>query len=99
MQFSRLKVGCFDTEFYGFQDIRTENDIEEMVFEGGGGTDFNTAVNAFTLRVDNRIILTDGEGLEPDNYLDAIWVTYGDNVIEPAGGTVIHIEMSAENKK
>ncbi len=99
LQFSRLKVGCFDTEFYGFQDIRTENDIEEMVFEGGGGTDFNTAVNAFTLRVDNRIILTDGEGPEPDNYLDAIWVTYGDNVIEPAGGTVIHIEMSAENKK
>lgn len=92
LQFSKLKAGCFDTEFYGFQDIRTEQDIEEMVFEGGGGTDFNAAADAFTLRVDNRIIFTDGEGPEPDNYLNAIWVTYGDNVIKPAGGTVIHIK-------
>lgn len=92
LHFSKLKAGCFDTEFYGFQDIQTEQDIEEMVFEGGGGTDFNTAVEAFTLHVDNRIIFTDGEGPEPDNPLNAIWVTYGDNVIEPPGGTVIHIK-------
>ena len=37
LQHSRLKVGCFDTEFYGFHEIRTENDIENMKFEGGGG--------------------------------------------------------------
>ena len=38
LQHSRLKVGCFDTEFYGFHEIRTEADIENMRCEGGGGT-------------------------------------------------------------
>ena len=31
MQQSRLKVGCFDTKFYGFHDIRTEKDIEKAL--------------------------------------------------------------------
>ena len=92
LTFSKLKAGCFDTVFYGFHDIRTEKDIEEMPFQGGGGTDFNVAAEAFTLRVDNRIIFTDGQAPIPDKYLKAIWVVYGDETIEPAGGTVIHIK-------
>ena len=35
LKFSRLKAGCFDTLFYGFQEIRTEEDIDNMVFLGG----------------------------------------------------------------
>lgn len=35
LQHTKLKVGCFDTEFYGFHEIRTEEDIEKMRFEGG----------------------------------------------------------------
>ncbi|MGN0703132.1 MAG: VWA-like domain-containing protein [Lentihominibacter sp.] len=92
LSFSKMKAGCFDTVFYGFHDIRTEKDIEEMPFQGGGGTDFNVAAEAFTLRVDNRIIFTDGQAPMPDKYLKAIWVVYGDETIEPAGGTVIHIK-------
>lgn len=92
LSFSKMKAGCFDTVFYGFHDIRTEKDIEEMPFQGGGGTDFNVAAEAFTLRVDNRIIFTDGQAPMPDEYLKAIWVVYGDETIEPAGGTVIHIK-------
>ena len=38
LQHTKLKVGCFDTEFYGFHEIRTEEDIEKMRLEGGGGT-------------------------------------------------------------
>lgn len=91
LSFSKLKAGCFDTVFYGFHDIRTEKDIEDMPFQGGGGTDFNVAAEAFTLRVDNRIIFTDGQAPMPDKYLKAIWVVYGDETIEPFGGTVIHI--------
>lgn len=89
---SKLKVGCFDTMFYGFHDIRTEIDIEEMPFEGGGGTDFDVAVDAFTLRVDNRIVFTDGEAPMPETPLNIIWVVYGEEKIEPPGGTVIHIK-------
>ena len=91
LQLSKVKAGCFDTVFYGFHDIRTEDDIEKMEFEGGGGTDFNVAVGAFTLRVDNRIIFTDGEADIPETPLNVIWVICGEKRIDPPGGTVIHI--------
>ena len=91
LQHSRLKVGCFDTEFYGFHDIRTEKDIEDMKFEGGGGTDFNAAVRAFSKRVENKIIFTDGESSMPDMPLNAIWIVFGDTQINPKGGKVIRI--------
>lgn len=88
---SKLRVGCFDTVFYGFHDIQTERDIDNMIFEGGGGTDFNAAVGAFTLRVDNRIIFTDGKAPMPEIAPEAIWMVYGDEKISPVNGTVIHI--------
>ena len=91
LSFSKMKAGCFDTVFYGFHDIRTEKDIEEMDFQGGGGTDFDAAAGAFTLRVDNRIIFTDGQAPMPEKYLKAIWVVYGDEEIDPPGGKVIYI--------
>ena len=91
LAFSKMKAGCFDTVFYGFHDIRTEKDIEEMDFRGGGGTDFNAAAEAFTLRVDNRIIFTDGQAPMPEKHLKAVWVVYGDEEIDPPGGKVIYI--------
>ena len=91
LQRSRVWAGCFDTVFYGFHEIRTEEDIEQMPFEGGGGTDFDTAVDAFSLRVDNRIIFTDGEADMPSKPMDAVWMVYGEKTIDPAGGRVIHI--------
>lgn len=91
LQLSKLKAGCFDTVFYGFHEIRTEADIENMPFEGGGGTDFDVATGAFTLRVDNRIIFTDGEAPMPEQPLNVIWMVYGGEKIDPPGGTVIHI--------
>ena len=92
LQHTKLKVGCFDTEFYGFHEIRTEEDIEKMRFEGGGGTDFDVAVGAFSRRVENKIIFTDGEASMPDMPLDAIWIVFGSEKINPKGGKVIHID-------
>ena len=91
LQQSRVKVGCFDTEFYGFHDIRTEEDIENMRFEGGGGTNLDVAVGAFSRRVENKIIFTDGEASMPDMPLDAIWIVFGGEKINPKGGRVINI--------
>ena len=91
LQHTKLKVGCFDTEFYGFHEIRTEEDIENMRFEGGGGTDFDVAVGAFSRRVENKIIFTDGEASMPDMPLAAIWIVFGGERINPKGGKVIHI--------
>ena len=92
LQHTKLKVGCFDTEFYGFHEIRTEEDIEKMRFEGGGGTDFDVAVGAFSRRIENKIIFTDGEASMPDMPLDAIWIVFGGEKINPKGGKVIHID-------
>lgn len=91
LQHTKLKVGCFDTKFYGFHEIRTEEDIENMKFVGGGGTDFDVAVGAFSRRVENKIIFTDGEASMPDMSIDAIWIVFGNNRINPKGGKVIHI--------
>ncbi len=93
LPYSKIKVGCFDTKFYGFHEIRTEADIENMGFEGlegNGGTDFNVAVRAFTKRVENKIIFTDGIASMPDIPMDVIWIVFG-NKINPKGGKVIQI--------
>lgn len=92
LQHTKLKVGCFDTRFYGFHEIRTEEDIENMRFEGGGDTDFDVAVGAFSRRVENKIIFTDGEASMPNMPLDAIWIVFGGERINPKGGKVIHID-------
>ena len=92
LQHTKLKVGCFDTEFYGFHEIRTEEDIENMQFEGGGGTDFDVVVGAFSRRVENKIIFTDGKASMPDMPLDAVWIVFGGEKINPKGGKVIHID-------
>lgn len=88
---SKVKVGCFDTKFYGFNEIRNENDIDTVKLQGGGGTNFDVAVNAFSRRIENKIIFTDGEASMPKMTIDAIWVVFGDKKINPPGGKVIYI--------
>ena len=92
LQTSKVKVGCFDTKFYGFTEIKDASDIDNLQFYGGGGTDFDVAVSAFSRRVENKIIFTDGEASMPSTPIDAIWVVFGSRAINPAGGKVIHID-------
>lgn len=92
LQHTKLKVGCFDTKFYGFHEIRTEEDIEKMLFEGGGGTNFDVAVGAFSRRVENKIIFTDGKASMPDMPIDATWIVFSGIKINPKGGKVIYID-------
>lgn len=100
LEFSEIKVGCFDTKFYGFNDIYSEADIDNLEFRGGGGTNFNTAVNAFSDSTDNKIIFTDGYANMPDSEVDAIWIVYGTEKIKPKGGRVIYInEEELKNLK
>lgn len=90
---SRIKVGCFDTKFYGFHDIRNESDIETVPLQGGGGTDFDVAVDAFTNRVENKIVFTDGEAKMPMKHVNAIWIVFGGRKINPPGGKVIYVSL------
>lgn len=90
--FSEIKIGCFDTKFYGFKEIRTIQDIDNMTFVGRGGTNFTVAVNAFSDDADNKIIFTDGRASMPNKEMDIIWVVYGDIKINPKGGKVIYVD-------
>ena len=92
LQTSKVKVGCFDTKFYGFTEIKDVSDIDNLEFYGGGGTNFDAAVNAFTRRVENKIIFTDGDADMPSTPIDAIWIVFGGIKINPVGGKVIHID-------
>ena len=90
---SKVKVGCFNTEFHGFTELRRVEDIDNMEFPIGGGTDFNAAVEAFSRRVPNKIIFTDGEASMPEKTVkNVIWVVFGNEKINPKGGKVINID-------
>ena len=89
---SKVKVGCFDTKFHGFTEIKRQEDIDNMHFPIGGGTDFDVAVQAFSRRVTNKIIFTDGYAKMPKiDVRNVIWVVFGNEKINPKGGRVINI--------
>lgn len=92
LNFSEIKVGCFDIYFYGFNEIKSIQDINNMEFTGRGGTSFTAAVEAFSDDCDNKIIFTDGRADMPSKEIDAIWVVYGGHQIKPRGGRVIYID-------
>ena len=89
---SKVKVGCFNTEFHGFTELKKPEDIDNMSFPIGGGTDFNVAVGAFSRKVPNKIIFTDGEADMPkETVRNVIWVVFGNERINPKGGKVVNI--------
>lgn len=88
---SNVRVGCFDEKFYGFTNIKTMSDIENLQLEGRGGTDFNVAVNSFSKNATNKIIFTDGCATMPQKKADVIWIVFGGKKINPLGGKVINI--------
>ena len=94
-----IRVGCFDTRFYGFREIHSEADIDALELRGAGGTNFTVAVNAFTGDAENQIIFTDGYAEMPEQRCDALWVVYGTTPIHPKGGRVIYAKPPAEKEK
>ena len=94
-----IRVGCFDTRFYGFQEVANEEDIRNLQLQGSGGTDFRAAIHAFTGDAENRIIFTDGFAEMPEERCDAIWVVYGSTTIRPVGGRVLYSRPTEEKEK
>ena len=94
-----VRVGCFDTRFYGFQDINSEADIENLELRGAGGTNFDVAEEAFTGDAENQIIFTDGYAEMPEKQCNAVWVVYGSMPIHPKGGRVIYVKPSEEKEQ
>ncbi len=96
---SKVKVGCFNTEFHGFTELKKIEDIDNMSFPIGGGTDFNAAVGAFSRKASNKIIFTDGKADMPRKTVrNVIWVVFGDEKINPKSGKVIYINSEQLRK-
>ncbi len=94
LQYTKLKIGCFDNKFFGFYPIRNEKDLEEMPIMGGGGTNFDIAVNSFSRRVENKVIFTDGEAFMPKKRMNILWIVTSGNIIKPLSGRVIYINSN-----
>lgn len=99
---SKLKVGCFDTSFYGFKEIKSEKDIGNFKIIGRGGTNFELAVKQFSSdpRV-NKIVFTDGYdtmSLQDKKYKNIIWIVYQNSNFRPAVGKVINVNINEINK-
>ena len=90
-----IKVGCFDTSFYGFREIQKKEDLDDFVIEGRGGTDFSTAVKAFSKKASIKIIFTDGYSEMPKDSYDVIWVVYSNIKINPPGGQVFYVDPNS----
>lgn len=92
---TKLKVGCFDDEFYGFTEIKKDEDINKFRIRGGGGTDFEEAIQHFTFKPEvNKIVFTDGYDdmrLEDKKYAGIIWIVFENRHFVPAVGTVIQV--------
>lgn len=100
---SKLKVGCFDHRIFGFKEIKNDKDIDNFVIRGGGGTDIDMAVRAFSKSKEvNKIIFTDGySNSMPKNDLkrtNVIWLIYDNNNFHPVCGKVIYVDKSQINQ-
>lgn len=97
---SCIKVGFCDQVFYGWNQIKTEDDIDRLKIEGRCGTDFSIMVNSFSKNVDNKIIITDGYGNFPEHCPGILWIIIGDyehHFINPRVGK--QFEFSIDNVK
>lgn len=72
-----IKVGFCDTVFYGWNDIRSEADIDELHMVGRGGTDFSVMAHSFSPSIVNKLVITDGFGIFPNDAEDVLWVVFG----------------------
>lgn len=76
---SDIKVGFCDTKFYGWNDIKTNDDIDNLNIIGRGGTKFDVMVDSFSENIDNKVVITDGYGVFPQNRPDILWIIIATN--------------------
>ncbi len=104
LKHSKMKVGCFDHRAFDFKEIKTEKDIDNYRFIGGGGTDIDLAVRRFSKKKQiNKIVFTDGYSysMPRDDLKDVnvLWLIYDNNDFHPVCGKVIYVQRSNLKKK
>lgn len=94
---STLKVGCFDHRLFDFKEIKTNRDIDNFQISGGGGTNIDMAVRAFSKKKEvNKIVFTDGYSNDMPRSdlkdMNVIWLIYDNNNFNPVCGKVIYVD-------
>ncbi len=100
VQNAELKVGCFDTHFYGFHSIKKKSEIDQFEIEGRGGTSFDEALTHFTTsRNQNiyKIIFTDGldkvsETEANRRIKNLYWLVWREVDFKPCCGKVLKVD-------
>lgn len=101
---SDIFVGCFDTAFYGFTEIKSAKDIDSYKLRGRGGTNFNVALKSFSNdKAVNKIIFTDGEATVAENTYNMsisnlMWLIWGNAKFNPCVGKVIRVDKKTLEK-
>lgn len=97
-----IKVGTFSGSFHGWQEIKKASDIDKLVLDIGGGTNFDAASRAFSKGRDiNRICFTDGDdggdaGIR-EKRKDIIWISFENQRFKPDNGKVIYVSPEQIN--
>jgi predicted metal-dependent peptidase len=73
--------------------------LDNFIIEGRGGTNFSTAINAFSRKSAIKVIFTDGYAKMPEERKNVIWIVYGDDKINPLGGKVFYVDPDTINLK
>lgn len=96
---STLKIGFCDAIFYGWHEIDSESQIDELRIKGRGGTNFQVMADSFSADAINKIVITDGWGFFPEGHDDILWVivNYYDNA--PKEINHVHIDICELNKE
>ena len=90
---SKIKVGCFDEYFYGFQEVNRSEDLKKIKLMGGGGTNLKLAAKSFTEKAKNKIIFTDGEGTEPKKADGVLWIVFSNKSFKvPKGSKAVFVD-------
>lgn len=96
LRVSKVKVGAFNNDFYGFQELKSEKDIDELKLNIGGGTNFDAASRAFSHdRYINKICFTDGcdggnAGIR-EKRDDILWISFENPNFKPDNGKVLFV--------
>ena len=101
LKHTTFKVGCFDSEFYGFTEIKKSSDIDTFrIVSSKDWENFDNAVRQFSKKPEvNKIIFTDGgnpPGHMPEEDLkkmNVIWIVFYNRNFRPCCGKVIHVEL------
>ena len=98
----RIKVWCFDTKVYNYQEFTPQNidEFENYAITGGGGTDFDANwefMKENEIQPERFIMFTDGypwDSWGDPDYCDTVFIIHGNEDIKPPFGNYAYYDKN-----